>query len=158
MIQLRNSPMEKMHGQDMRAGEGECLQSVHALPGHITLPGPSCVYKSGSLPNITVQKLLKSSTSCLFFPPWRSVGGLKTYLLITCLFGDQPHPEANQEAHPVSPHLHKLRWDSGSLWITKDTPGMQQSPRILGALGQKLRTMTKYIFLWYLSWSPQFLF
>ena len=32
-----------------------------------------------------------------------------SHLLITCLFGDQPHPEANQEAHPVSPHLHKLR-------------------------------------------------
>lgn len=25
--------MEKTHGQDMRAGEGECLRSVHALWG-----------------------------------------------------------------------------------------------------------------------------
>ena len=142
MIQLRNSPMEKMHGQDMRAGEGECLRSVHALPGHITLPGPPCVYKSGSLPNLASSSLLR--------------GQLVGWKLLPSnhLSSWWPAPSWGQwETHPVSPHLHKLRWDSGSLWITKDTPDMQESPRILGDLYQKLETMTKYIYFYdFIDW------
>lgn len=91
--------MEKTHWHDMRAGEGECLRSVHALWAHHPSKTPMCL----QVWKLTLSHCSKASKELSLLPllPSLEVSWWveNSYLLITCLFGE----------HPVSPHLHKLR-------------------------------------------------